>query len=60
MRINELKELLKKENLDIEDFNEWIYGQTMGLDENGEVDIYDHDVYRYIGIKKHGERDIWD
>ncbi len=32
-------------------FSEWMYGQTMGLNEDGSSEYYDEDVNRFIRYK---------
>lgn len=32
-------------------FNEWMRGQTVGLNDDGTVDIYEYDVNRFIRYK---------
>lgn len=41
-------EKLKENNLKWSDFMKWMYGQTMGLNEDGTPDYYDWDVERFI------------
>jgi len=60
MKKEEVLNLFKRENINWDKFVEWMSGQTMGLDEDGETIFYEDDVLRYIGIVKYGRKDIWD
>ena len=51
MKVDEVREAIEKAGGDWEVFCDWMYGQTMGMDENGEPDIYSHDVERFIRYK---------
>lgn len=61
MTEKEVKAALKKNNLTWKHFNEWMRGQTVGLNEDGSADYYEYDVNRFIrskGVYNHPEE--WD
>lgn len=45
MNEREVKELIGDENWD--EFEKWICGQTVGIDNNGEINYYQYDVMRF-------------
>jgi hypothetical protein len=47
MTRKEVIKILKINKLKIKDFDKWMNGQTVGLD-NGEIDYYEQDVGRFI------------
>ena len=32
-------------------FCDWMSSQTVGMDENGEIEYYEYDVYRFVKYK---------
>ena len=48
MNEKQLRKILKENNRTWEEFLEWMHGQTMSADENGETNYYDWDVDRFI------------
>lgn len=71
MSPNQVKIVLREFGLDkrIDEFNEWMYGQTCPLlerrDRNGKLvtvgGIYEYDLFRWIeAIKKTGIEPVWD
>ena len=52
MTKKEVKKLLKENKLTWKDFSKWMTGQTVGM-INEEIDYYDHDVKRFIAMRKH-------
>jgi hypothetical protein len=59
MRIHEAEDKIAKAGGDVAVFWEWMNGQTMGLDENGETDVYDCDVDRFIRYKCNPKNEPW-
>lgn len=54
MNTEEVKELLKQEDLPFEVFLDWMAGQTVGF-KDGVTDFYDDDVQRFVrSAKKYG------
>jgi hypothetical protein len=51
MKISEAKIKIKQAGGDWEVFSNWMYGQTCGIDSDGEPDIYECDVDRFIRYK---------
>lgn len=51
MTTKEAMQKIKDAGGSVNVFWEWMRGQTCGLNENGEVDIYDYDVDRFIRYK---------
>ena len=51
MKIQQAEDKIKQAGGNIEDFHEWMDGQTVGLNEDGTVDYYDYDVDRFISYK---------
>ena len=47
MSSQQVKQLLKENNLLWDDFIEWMFGQTVAI-INGEPDYYEYDVMRFI------------
>jgi len=60
MNTENLNELLNILGLKKEEFAEWLSGQTVGFDKEGNIDIYDHDIIRWIRIKIKGEKTYFD
>lgn len=56
----EVKELLSKNGLQWEDFAQWIIGQTVHSNENGETLYFEWDVKRYINAKTKGKSTYFD
>lgn len=52
MTITEVKKIIGKKYW--KEFKEWMRGQTVGMNEDGSVDIYDYDVNRFLRYKKRG------
>ena len=48
MTQKEVRIKLKKNGLTWRHFNEWMFGQTIGLNEDGTLDYYEWDVDRFI------------
>ena len=48
MREVEAKKKIENAGGSWEVFNDWMYGQTVGIYPDGEVDIYEYDVNRFI------------
>ena len=48
MKGAEVKKLLKANNKTWKEFLDWMNGQTVSFDEDGETDWYDWDVERFI------------
>lgn len=48
MTVNEAKKVVEENGGDWEIFCSWMYGQTCGIDKNGNPDIYDYDVQRFV------------
>lgn len=48
MTTQEVKIELDKNNIPWELFEVWMTGQTVGMDEHGEVDWFEYDVNRFI------------
>lgn len=51
MTYKEVQDLCQKHGKSIKDFDDFIYGQTVGV-INGEIDYYECDVENFIG-KRH-------
>ena len=51
MTIDKAKEEIKKAGGSWDTFNEWMRGQTVGLNEDGTTNLYDYDVERFIRYK---------
>lgn len=68
LTINQVKIILRELNLDIDKFNEWMYGQTAPIlvrhDDNNrpitKPGIYEYDLFRWIANQKKGTPLIWD
>ena len=60
MNQKNLSDLLQTLNLDKQEFAQWLSGQTIGFDKNGDIDIYDHDIIRWIKTKTTGEKSYFD
>jgi hypothetical protein len=54
MTENQAQKTIKESGLDWNDFEDWMRGQTFGMNEDGTEDIYDCDVERFIRVKKRG------
>ena len=50
----EVKNLLKEKGLSWEEFAEWMIGQTVSSDENGNIIYYTHDVMDFVNMKLKG------
>ena len=48
MKIQQAETKIKEAGGNVELFWKWMTGQTVGIDENGETDVYDCDVDRFI------------
>lgn len=48
MKRIEVQELIEKAGGSMSEFDDWMTGQTVGIDDNGETDYYDYDVRRFI------------
>lgn len=48
MKIKEAQQRIKEAGGKWKVFEKWMVGQTMGLNKDGSVDIYDDDVERFI------------
>ena len=48
MKEAQARQAIEKENGSWDVFREWIRGQTVGIDKDGEIDFYDCDVNRFI------------
>jgi len=51
MNEQEVKKLLKEHKLTWKEFNEWLKGQTVGVNTDGSTDYYSWDVERFIEKK---------
>ena len=51
MKIDKAVKMIKEAGGSWVDFQEWMIGQTMGLNEDGSTDYYDCDVERFISYK---------
>lgn len=49
MKEQEAKKLIEEAGGSWEDFVSWMFGQTVGLNDDGSTDWYDWDVKRFIG-----------
>ena len=58
MTREEVEESLSKSEL--EAFDEWMTGQTVGIGDDGVTDYYDHDVARFVAMVRQGKRTYWD
>ena len=54
MTFPEAKKRIEGEGLRFDSFIDWMVGQTVGVGENGEADIYEYDVERFIRYSKRG------
>lgn len=55
---SEVKRQLEENNLPWEDFQKWMFGQTVSVLDNGQIEYYDWDVNRYVAaMLKHGNTD---
>jgi hypothetical protein len=48
MNIDEVKKVIKPELFT--KFNKWMNGKTVGLNKDGSIDYYEHDVDRFIKL----------
>ena len=48
MNEQQVKQLLNKHNLLWEDFTAWMFGQTVGMAEDGTTQYYEWDVERFV------------
>lgn len=48
MNTEEAKKTIEDAGKTWKDFMEWMFGQTVGVDDNGETIWYKHDVERFI------------
>lgn len=68
LSINQVKIILRELKLDINKFNEWMYGQTAPIihrtDDIGVLaqlgGVYEYDLFRWIDNQKKGTALIWD
>ena len=51
MRIDEARKAVEEAGGDWEIFQKWMRGQTVSMYEDGETDIYEWDVERFIRYK---------
>ena len=51
MTTKETKNKIKEAGGDWDIFVDWMFGQTVGVSEDGETNWYDHDVDRFIRYK---------
>jgi len=49
MRKSEAKKKIEDAGGTWKEFEKWMFGQTVGVGDDGEIDYYDHDVNRFIG-----------
>jgi hypothetical protein len=52
MRTRIVRGLLLAAGLDLNEFVDWMRGQTVGILPDGSIDYYEHDVYAYILAKQ--------
>lgn len=63
MTTAEVQQQLAKHNIPWDDFQSWMHGQTVGMDESGGTNWYDHDVERFIKHALRGTKESsvqWD
>jgi NOL1/NOP2/fmu family ribosome biogenesis protein len=48
MTTQEVTTLIESHGLTFEQFVEWMFGQTVGMNEDGSTNWYDDDVQRFI------------
>lgn len=60
MRQDEIENLLEEHNIPLKEFEEWMFGQTVGLNKDGTINYYDHDVRRFIELKVNGTPTYFD
>lgn len=58
MTTKEAKEAIKKADLNWEDFVDWMFGNTVGVDANGETIWYETDVSQFIRSRIEHEHDF--
>jgi len=63
MTVKEAEEAVGIEN--VERFWQWMEGQTLGVDDQGETEVYDEDVERFLKAELNGDEtaedlEIWD
>lgn len=51
MNEKEVNELLKKNNRTWKEFEDFMFGQTVGMGKDGETDYYECDVYNFFKPK---------
>lgn len=47
----EVREKIEQAGGSWETFNDWMTGQTVGLDEDGTINYYEYDVSRFLRYK---------
>lgn len=63
MRIEEAKKKVEEAGGSWDTFNDWMRGQTAGINDDGTIDLYDYDVNRFIRYKcdpKNEPMGAWD
>ncbi len=51
MKLQQIEELCEKTGKSIKDFHAFMRGQTVGLNKDGSIDYYEHDVERFFNTK---------
>ena len=52
MKITEVKTLLKMHGITTKEFNEFMRGQTVGINDDGSTNFYEYDVERFLNTKR--------
>jgi len=52
MKLQQIEELCEKTGKTIKDFHAFMRGQTVGLNKDGSIDYYEHDVERFFNDDK--------
>lgn len=52
--------ILANYDLNIDEFWEWMYGQTQPILPSGNLGVYPYDLHRFIGWKRGGNAPLWD
>lgn len=60
MSTDEVAKLMKKNGITMKEFDEWMFGQTVGINEDGTINYYEHDVMRFIELKVNGTPTYFD
>lgn len=50
MRRAEVEALLNEQEIPHKAFDEFMWGQTVGMNEDGTADYYNHDVQRFVRL----------